>query len=181
MIYVLLGKSCSGKTTVLNDLIDEGYKSIITCTTRPMRPGEVNGESYEFLTPSEFCKMNDYNLMIANFEAKNGWRYGVNIQNINIEKDSVIIVEPNGYRDLIKHFGKENVFGIYLDIPLHLRIHRGLRRDDDSSEFLRRLATDHTDFESLEDEVDLVIKEVDKVEVSQIVLEVIRRGGSIYE
>lgn len=41
MIVVLLGKTSSGKDTVCNQLIQKGYKKLVTYTTRPMRPGEV--------------------------------------------------------------------------------------------------------------------------------------------
>ena len=34
---VLIGKSCSGKDTVVKELKKMGYESIVTYTTRPMR------------------------------------------------------------------------------------------------------------------------------------------------
>ena len=47
MIYILAGPSGSGKTTQANILSKrDDFKRIITCTTRPMRDGEVNGIDY---------------------------------------------------------------------------------------------------------------------------------------
>src|SRR5699024_12781978 len=177
MIYVLLGKSCSGKSTILDLLKKDGYKSIITCTTRPKRENEVDGESYRFLTDHEFCKLNDFNLLVAKFEAKNGWKYGVNVQDIVENKDSVIIVEPNGYQDLINHFGLDNVHGIYLDVPLHVRIERVLKRNDDPKEFVRRLSTDHTDFIGIEEKAKTIIDLHDKEKVYKAVKKIIDKGG----
>ena len=54
MIVVLLGKTSSGKDTVCNQLIQKGYKKLVTYTTRPMRPGEVQDETYHFISKEEF-------------------------------------------------------------------------------------------------------------------------------
>lgn len=55
-LYVLSGPSGVGKDTVLASLsnIDHGFAICITATTRAMRPGEVEGSPYTFLTRSEF-------------------------------------------------------------------------------------------------------------------------------
>ena len=54
MIVVLLGKTSSGKDTVCNQLIQKGYKKLVTYTARPMRPGEVQNETYHFISKEEF-------------------------------------------------------------------------------------------------------------------------------
>lgn len=55
-LYVLSGPSGVGKDTVLASLenIDNGFAICVTATTRAMRPGEVEGSPYTFLTRSEF-------------------------------------------------------------------------------------------------------------------------------
>lgn len=55
-LYVLSGPSGVGKDTVLAALssIDTGFAICITATTRGMRPGEVEGSPYTFLTRTEF-------------------------------------------------------------------------------------------------------------------------------
>ena len=43
-MLILIGKSGSGKTAVVNELVKRGsWKKAVTYTTRPIRPGEVNG------------------------------------------------------------------------------------------------------------------------------------------
>lgn len=54
---MLSGPSGSGKTTIVNRLLSESPVPLlmsISATTRPMRPGEVDGVHYQFLTPEEF-------------------------------------------------------------------------------------------------------------------------------
>lgn len=56
-MLILVGKIGSGKTTVVNELVQNfGYEKAVTDTTRPKRPGEVEGVDYHFLTKEEFDK-----------------------------------------------------------------------------------------------------------------------------
>lgn len=48
-MIVLVGKSCSGKDSVAKILCSMGYSRVATCTTRPMRMGEVDGIDYYLL------------------------------------------------------------------------------------------------------------------------------------
>jgi guanylate kinase len=55
MLLVVSGPSGSGKTTLCRRLADAGeVQYSISCTTRPPRPGEVDGRDYHFLTRDEF-------------------------------------------------------------------------------------------------------------------------------
>jgi guanylate kinase len=55
MLLVVSGPSGSGKTTLCRRLADSGEaRYSISCTTRPPRPGEVDGNDYHFLTRAEF-------------------------------------------------------------------------------------------------------------------------------
>jgi guanylate kinase len=53
---ILSSPSGGGKTTIAKELLkrrlDLGYS--VSCTTRPARPGEVEGRDYHFMAPSEF-------------------------------------------------------------------------------------------------------------------------------
>ncbi len=58
LLVVLSGPSAAGKDAVLARLEESGFPftRIITATCRPIRPGEVPGKSYHFLTPDEFAR-----------------------------------------------------------------------------------------------------------------------------
>ena len=56
-LIVLSGPSGAGKTTVLDSLLDRHpgrLRLAVSATTRPPRPGEVDGEDYHFLSSEEF-------------------------------------------------------------------------------------------------------------------------------
>ena len=54
-LIVVSGPSGVGKSTVCSALLEQPeFARIVTCTTRPRRPGEEDGQHYRFLTPGEF-------------------------------------------------------------------------------------------------------------------------------
>ncbi|MCC7353949.1 MAG: guanylate kinase [Anaerolineae bacterium] len=61
VMVVLSGPSGVGKDAVLNRMKEMGYPFhfVVTATTRPPRPGEVNGVDYHFVSASTFAEMMD--------------------------------------------------------------------------------------------------------------------------
>ena len=59
LMFVLSSPSGAGKTTLSRLLIDRvpGLTMSVSATTRPMRPGEVDGRDYWFVDPSRFESM----------------------------------------------------------------------------------------------------------------------------
>jgi len=58
-LFIISGPSGAGKSTILNHVLDsmpEVYFSI-SATTRAMRPGEVHGEHYHFISQEEFDRL----------------------------------------------------------------------------------------------------------------------------
>jgi len=55
-LLILAGPSGVGKSTLTDRLVREvpGFERVVTATTRPPRPNEVNGRDYHFLTPEQF-------------------------------------------------------------------------------------------------------------------------------
>lgn len=58
-LIVISGPSGAGKGTVIKEFLNihENAWLSISCTSRSMRPGDVDGESYYFLSKEEFEKM----------------------------------------------------------------------------------------------------------------------------
>lgn len=52
------GPSGSGKSTLIKRLLDlDGCRLAVSATTRPPRPGEVDGRDYRFVPPEDFSRM----------------------------------------------------------------------------------------------------------------------------
>lgn len=59
LLFVLSSPSGAGKTSISRALLqdDDNIKISISVTTRPPRPGEVNGVDYHFISQDEFAQM----------------------------------------------------------------------------------------------------------------------------
>jgi guanylate kinase len=55
LLFIVSGPAGSGKTTIINKLIDAGdFVFSVSATTRAPRPGEVDGVDYFFVTKEDF-------------------------------------------------------------------------------------------------------------------------------
>src|SRR5215470_11658864 len=61
LMFILSSPSGAGKTTVSRRLLEkDGHiRMSISATTRPIRPGEVDGRDYHFVSQGEFDRMVD--------------------------------------------------------------------------------------------------------------------------
>lgn len=61
LLLVLSAPSGCGKTTIVGRVMRElpGLEFSVSHTTRPPRPGEVDGVQYHFVTPAEFAALRD--------------------------------------------------------------------------------------------------------------------------
>jgi len=59
LMFILSSPSGAGKTTISQRLLahDEEIRLSVSATTRPMRPGEVDGKDYHFVSQQEFDRM----------------------------------------------------------------------------------------------------------------------------
>lgn len=56
LLLVIAGPAGSGKSTLCDRLLQERriFSRVVTTTTRPPRPGEINGIHYHFFSADEF-------------------------------------------------------------------------------------------------------------------------------
>lgn len=157
MLICIIGKSCSGKTTLAN-YISKKYniKKVITSTSRSKRDNEIDGVDYNFFNYERMRSDINSNKYVESCEF-NRWLYGTRYEDIDINSNQIIVVNPTGFKRL-KEVYKDNAIGIYIKVPLLVRIKRILSRDKkDYKEAVRRFFADERDFFDIEDKVDVII------------------------
>ena len=182
-MIIIIGKSGSGKSTVVDELTKLGYKKVLTDTTRPMRPGEVQGVDYNFLSQEEF-DLNKENGVYAEdvvYNASFGQvSYGSRREDyLNSDDKSVIILNPYGLLMADENDCLNHVFKVYLRLTDELILERLSKRGDSMKEVQRRLLTDEVDFANMESHCDLVIditKDMTPEDVAKLILEEKQKG-----
>jgi len=144
MKIVIVGKSSSGKDFLKNELVKQkGLRPGISCTTRPPRKGEKDGETYHFISPIEF-ERGIFKEYFLEWQIFNGWYYGTRKQ--DWEKANVFIMTPLGIEDIISQI--EGVTTVYLDIDLETRVERMNKRIGNADSVERRIIADEKDFQN---------------------------------
>jgi guanylate kinase len=77
-VFVVTGPSGAGKGTLIKGLLDRvpGIEVAVSATTRPQRPGEVDGREYWFLTDDAFSRREDAGEFLEWVAYVSGHRYG---------------------------------------------------------------------------------------------------------
>lgn len=135
--FAIIGPTCSGKTTLADQLEHEcGIPRIRTYTTRPQRSDE-DPDAYYFIEDQVFSLMDEKKMFdeTKSYTVADGsiWRYGSIIA--EVKEPTSIILTPDGAR---KTFDKLE-FVICLYANSFTRYARGLARGDDPIELSRRI------------------------------------------
>ena len=154
-IIILVGKSAVGKGAIENSLVNNGYRRIVTNTTRPPREHEKDGIDYHFCTKEQFNNLIMSGRMIEyrTYNTVHGiWYYGTSDSHIFLDDnkgDYVITLTLDGAEAFVRHFGAENCIIFYIDCPKRIREDRAKKRGSfNQAEWNRRLITDDQDFTS---------------------------------
>lgn len=160
-MVIIMGKTSSGKDTVVNELISKhGFRKFVTYTTRPMRDGEKQDIAYHFITEDDFKQKirEDFFAEYKSYDTEFGiWYYGVALEDVeNADDKTIIILTPDGYRDVIKKV-RNKPKSIYIYANNSTIKERLINRGDDPKEAQRRLEHDNIDFKDVETEVDKIV------------------------
>lgn len=158
-IFCLMGKSSSGKDTVYQRLLqqeDLGLRRLVTGTTRPIREGEQNGETYYFYTDEQFEQLCADGRIIESrsYHTVHGiWHYFTvaDEQLDPVRGDYLTINTLEAYLKLRDYFGTERLIPLYLEVDDGLRLQRALERERRQQEpkykeMCRRFLADEEDF-----------------------------------
>lgn len=159
MLYVIMGKSSSGKDTIYRKLMEDNelkLNKIITYTTRPARAGEVEGNEYHFVDEAKMNEM-DINGKIIEKRAYDTvygvWNYfTADDENIKIDRNNYMVIGTlDSYEQLRAYYGEKKVMPIYIEVEDGERLARALEREREQdepkySEMCRRYLADEQDF-----------------------------------
>ncbi|GAB6402418.1 hypothetical protein IMM1_36500 [Pseudocoprococcus immobilis] len=127
-LIIICGKTNSGKSTLKNALLQHGFESIVTYTTRSPRLGEVNGVDYHFISEEEFENLKKGQLLEWSGYTKDG-----QIVQVGSSKESymqpgkhVAILDAAGLKALKD--SKIPYEAYYLDVPKNELIRRARQR-----------------------------------------------------
>lgn len=158
-IFCLMGKSSSGKDTVYQRLLqreDLGLRRLVTGTTRPIREGEQNGETYYFYTDEQFEQLCADGRIIESrsYHTVHGiWHYfTVADEQLDLARGDYLTINTlEAYLKLRDYFGTERLIPLYLEVDDGLRLQRALERERRQQEpkykeMCRRFLADEEDF-----------------------------------
>lgn len=155
-IVVLVGKSASGKTAIAKYATDNfRYDSIVSHTTRPIRPGEQEGVDYYFIGDTAFDVMEREGMFIETTKYR-GWKYGISKQELENKEFGIVVTDIVGVRNL-KRKGIEHV-SIYIERDDKDRFISSILRGDSITEVALRNERDMACYQDVYSEVDYVIK-----------------------
>lgn len=175
-LIIICGKTASGKNYTQDRLVTYyGFKPLVLCTTRPMRPNEKQGIDYIFITEDAFKKRieEDKFVYYATFNAyaEDGgelqtWYYGLSKYELNC--DTVVVTDIDNVEAIKDYYESQgnDVEVLMVDADLELREQRARKRQGNKfslDEWLRRIMDETMCYtpEKIERLVDVVIDNTD--------------------
>ena len=158
-ILIIMGKTSSGKDTVFRRVMEgvkAPLKTVVTYTTRPMRPGEQDGEEYFFVDEEKLKALRAEGKVIEErlYNTVHGpWYYfTVNDGQIDLETSNYLLITTlAGYEQIRAYYGEENVAPFYIEADAKDRLIRYINREEKQKnpnycEVCRRFLADEADF-----------------------------------
>ena len=157
MLLVITGMTCTGKDSVVKELVARRYaKRIVSHTTRPKREGEEEGVNY-FFHPNDYDAKKDGTFCLKEYTVANGetWKYWFEFSQIEsalMDDDNwyVCIADASGASSLSKmidEYGHKTGFIVELSVPIETILKRYYEREKknsnpDYAEVIRRILSD---------------------------------------
>lgn len=146
IMLVLSSPSGAGKTTIAKTLIEIETDLVpsISVTTRPPRPGEVDGRDYTFVSINQFNKMVNDGELLENAEVF-GHCYGTPKQQVldtlAAGKDIIFDIDWQGTQQLAQ-LARTDLVSVFILPPSTIELERRLkaRAQDDDLVVERRMA-----------------------------------------
>ena len=161
-VIALMGKAGAGKDAIQSATCKAHpnvFHKIVSCTTRPAREGEQDGNAYHFIGLEDFTRkvLNGEMLEATEFR---GWFYGTLISSLVKDKINIGVFNPAGV-EAIANDPRLDVMVIYVNADDKTRLLRALNREDDPDceEICRRFFADEKDFDAFPDDIGYTVVE----------------------
>lgn len=141
LMFILSSPSGAGKTTLSRMLLekDSEIKLSVSATTRPPRPGEIDGEHYHFVTPERFQAMideDDFYEWAEVFGHRYGTPKGMIRAGLKQGQDFLFDIDWQGTQQLYQK-DQQDVVRVFILPPSIDELHRRLKgRASDSAEVI---------------------------------------------
>ncbi len=180
MLVILSGVAGAGKDTIKRELIKrmENVETLPSFTSRPPREGDIEGETYCFVTKSEFEKMIS-NDEFYEYDIHHNNYYGTSKKLLKekIASGKIIVkdIDVNGTEHLVELLKNDTkIVTIFLRVPKEELRKRLVNRIDKPSEEEIILRLNRFDYEESKINVyDYVIKNNDLEKTVQIIMAII--------
>lgn len=142
-LLIFSAPSGAGKTTIVKHLLTKNFKLefSISATNRPMRPNEVDGKDYHFLSTEEFQSRISKDDFLEWEEVYKGCFYGTLKSEVDriTEKGNNVIFDVDVVGGLnIKKFYEDKALAIFIQPPSVEELENRLRgRSTDSEEVIK--------------------------------------------
>lgn len=168
-LYLLVGPSGSGKSSIAELLTQSGYRQMRSYTTRPPRfEGE---DGYRFISEDEFSALED---KIITGTKYHGYHYGATAE--LMDEADIYILEPSGaYAVLEKYSKRRPVIVIGITAPLKVLEQRLYARGDTPDAIKSRLEGDCTLFGCMTEFCDVVVRNAGELADTKNTVEAIIR------
>lgn len=177
-IFLLIGKSGCGKSTIAKHLEMYGYKQLPSFTTRPLRIGEVSGQDHIFITYDQFIKYRQ-NGEIACSTLFDFNYYGATYD--MIKNYDIYIIDKNGLIELQQNAKGIEIIPIYIQVSNIDLIKRMRNRGDRFKQIIKRLKNDKKMFNGIKEMCKYKIENKGDIGgVVQELLNIIREEDSKY-
>jgi len=151
VLFVLSSPSGAGKSTISRMLLgaDAGLTMSVSATTRPMRPGEVDGKDYHFVDLAHFKQMvadNEFLEWAHVFDHRYGTPKKPVYDMLDAGQDVLFDIDWQGAQQLYQVHGSD-IVRVFILPPSMVELERRLRsRGTDANEVIdRRMARAHAE------------------------------------
>ena len=191
-IYILMGKSASGKDTIYSRLLGDERLNLspyVTYTTRPIRSGEREGVEYHFTTKEDLEAFEKSGKLIEKriYNTVYGeWiYYSVDSDDIDLaNKDYIYIGTLESYVKMRDFYGPDKVVPIYIEVEDGLRLARAVERERQQAEpkykeLCRRFIADSADFSEEKIEEAGITERFSNIDMEECVDEILHKVFSV--